>query len=90
MIHLELGKARIFVRPGATDMPKPINGLVVLEQEEMQTSPAGSYHSRVTKKPSYSTLCCATPDEPVDVRTRASLPRVRTRFEVNCKPWSLW
>ena len=39
MIHLELGTARIFVRPGATDMRKQINGLVVLVQEEMQTSP---------------------------------------------------
>ena len=39
MIHLELGKARIFVRPGATDMRKQINGLVVLVQEEMRTSP---------------------------------------------------
>ena len=39
MIHLELGQARIFVRPGATNMRKQINGLVVLVQEEMQTSP---------------------------------------------------
>ena len=30
MIHLELGAARIFVRPGATDLRKQINGLVVL------------------------------------------------------------
>ena len=39
MIHLELGEARIFVRPGATDMRKQINGLVLLVQEEMETSP---------------------------------------------------
>ena len=39
MIHLELGEARIFVRPGATDMRKQINGLVLLVQEEMRTSP---------------------------------------------------
>ena len=39
MVHLELGKARIFVRPGATDMRKQINGLVLLVQEEMETSP---------------------------------------------------
>ena len=35
MIHLELGEARIFVRPGATDLRKQINGLVVLVQEEI-------------------------------------------------------
>ncbi len=39
MIHLELGEARIFVRLAATDMRKQINGLVLLVQEEMQTSP---------------------------------------------------
>ena len=39
MIHLELGEARIFVRPGATDLRKQINGLVVLVQEEMERSP---------------------------------------------------
>ena len=39
MIHLELGEARIFVRLGATDMRKQINGLVLLVQEEMKTSP---------------------------------------------------
>ncbi len=39
MIHLELGAARIFVRPGATDMRKQINGLVLLVQEQMQLSP---------------------------------------------------
>ena len=39
MIHLELDAARIFVRPGATDMRKQINGLVLLVQEQMQLSP---------------------------------------------------
>ena len=39
MIHLELGTARIFVRPGATDMRKQINGLVLLVQEQMQLNP---------------------------------------------------
>ena len=39
MIHLEVGTARIFVRPGATDMRKQINGLVLLVQEQMQLSP---------------------------------------------------
>jgi transposase len=39
MIRLELGAARIFVRPGATDMRKQINGLVLLVQEQMQLSP---------------------------------------------------
>ncbi len=35
MIRVELGAARIIVRPGATDMRKQINGLVVLVQEQM-------------------------------------------------------
>ncbi len=39
MIRLELGGARIFVRPGATDMRKQINGLILLVQEQMQLSP---------------------------------------------------
>ena len=39
MIHLQLGTARIFVRPGATDMRKQINGLVLLVQEQMQVNP---------------------------------------------------
>ena len=39
MIHLELGEARIFVRPGATDMRKQINGLVLLVQEQMEMNP---------------------------------------------------
>ena len=39
MIRLELGAARIFVRPGATDMRKQINGLVLVVQEQMQLSP---------------------------------------------------
>ena len=39
MIRLELGTARIFVRPGATDMRKQINGLVLEVQEQMQLRP---------------------------------------------------
>ena len=39
MIGLELGEARIFVRPGATDMRKQINGLALIVQEQMQLSP---------------------------------------------------
>ena len=39
MIGLELGTARIFVRPGATDLRKQINGLVLLVQEQMRLSP---------------------------------------------------
>ncbi len=39
MIRVELGAARIFVRPGATDMRTQVNGLVVLVQEQMQLSP---------------------------------------------------
>ena len=34
MIGLELGKARIFVRPGATDMRKQINGLALIVEEK--------------------------------------------------------
>ena len=39
MIGLELGEARIFVRPGATDMRKQINGLALIVQEQMKMSP---------------------------------------------------
>ena len=39
MIGLDLGEARIFVRPGATDMRKQINGLALIVQEQMQMSP---------------------------------------------------
>ena len=39
MIHLELGAARIFVRAGATDMRKQINGLALLVQEQMELNP---------------------------------------------------
>lgn len=35
MIGLEVKEARIFVRPGATDMRKQINGLAVLVESEM-------------------------------------------------------
>ncbi len=39
MIGLNVGTARIFVRPGATDLRKQINGLVLLVQEQMELSP---------------------------------------------------
>ena len=39
MIGLELGEARVFVRPGATDVRKQINGLALLVQEQMELSP---------------------------------------------------
>ena len=39
MIGLELGEARVFVRPGSTDMRKQINGLALLVQEQMELSP---------------------------------------------------
>ena len=39
MIGLEVGEARIFVRPGATDMRKQISGLALLVQEQMKLSP---------------------------------------------------
>ena len=39
MIRLELEAARIYVRPGATDLRKQINGLVLLVQEQMELSP---------------------------------------------------
>jgi hypothetical protein len=38
MIALEVGEARIFVRPGATDMRKQINGLVVIVEEQMESN----------------------------------------------------
>ena len=39
MIGLELGDARVFVRPGATDMRKQINGLALMVQEQMEMDP---------------------------------------------------
>ena len=38
MITLEVREARIFVRPGATDMRKQINGLAVIIEEQMQAN----------------------------------------------------
>ena len=35
MIGLEVKEARIFVRPGATDMRKQINGLAVIIEQQM-------------------------------------------------------
>lgn len=39
MIRLELSAARSYVRPGATDLRKQINGLVLLMQEQMRLNP---------------------------------------------------
>ena len=39
MIALQLQEARIFVRPGATDMRKQINGLALLVEQRMRLSP---------------------------------------------------
>ena len=36
MIGLEVKEARIFVRPGATDMRKQINGLAVIVEQQME------------------------------------------------------
>ena len=36
MIGLEVREARIFVRPGATDMRKQINGLAVIVEQQME------------------------------------------------------
>ena len=38
MIGLEVKEARVFVRPGATDMRKQINGLVVIIEQEMEAN----------------------------------------------------
>ena len=38
MITLEVGEARIFVRPGATDMRKQINGLAVMVEQQMEAN----------------------------------------------------
>ena len=35
----DLSKARIFLRPGITDMRKAVNGLTAIVQEEMQGDP---------------------------------------------------
>ena len=34
-----MGDARVFVRPGATDMRKQINGLALMVQEQMEMDP---------------------------------------------------
>lgn len=39
MIGLEVGEARIWVRPGPTDMRKQINGLAVVVESLMSLSP---------------------------------------------------
>lgn len=41
MIGLEIKDARILVRPGATDMRKAINGLVVIAEQQMGENPFG-------------------------------------------------
>ena len=38
MITLEVGEARIFVRPGTTDMRKQINGLAVIVEQQMEAN----------------------------------------------------
>ena len=42
MIGLETGQARIFVRPGPTDMRKQINGLAVVAEQAMGVNPFDS------------------------------------------------
>ncbi len=42
MIGLETGEARIFVRPGPTDMRKQINGLAVVAEQAMGVNPFDS------------------------------------------------
>ena len=38
-MRLDLSKARIFIRPGSTDLRKAANGLTVLVQEQMKEDP---------------------------------------------------
>jgi transposase len=38
MIGLEVKEARVFVRPGATDMRKQINGLVIVIEQQMEAN----------------------------------------------------
>jgi len=38
MIGLEVTEARVFVRPGATDMRKQINGLAVIAEQVMEAN----------------------------------------------------
>jgi len=39
VIGLEVKEARVFVRPGATDMRKQINGLAVIVEQQMSLNP---------------------------------------------------
>jgi transposase len=39
VIALEVREARVFVRPGATDMRKQINGLAVIVEQQMSLNP---------------------------------------------------
>ena len=39
MIGLEVKEARVFVRPGATDMRKQINGLALIVEQQMSLNP---------------------------------------------------
>ena len=39
MIGLTVSEARIFVRPGPTDMRKQINGLALVAEQQMEVSP---------------------------------------------------
>jgi transposase len=36
---IDINKARIFIRPGATDLRKASNGLTIIVQDEMQADP---------------------------------------------------
>jgi len=38
MIGLEVGEARVFVRPGCTDMRKQINGLAVMVEQVLEAN----------------------------------------------------
>ena len=38
MISLEVKEARVFVRPGATDMRKQINGLALIIEQVMESN----------------------------------------------------
>jgi len=38
MIGLEVKEARVFVRPGSTDMRKQINGLAVMAEQVMEAN----------------------------------------------------
>jgi len=42
MIGLEVKDARVFVRPGATDMRKQINGLALIVEQQMSLNPFDS------------------------------------------------